>query len=126
LPQSHRNKHIVSPRGFRSANLVLPIIVGGIGIGICVVPLTLSAIAGVGFDRIGPVSALTLMLQSLGGPLVLAVIQAVITSRTLYLGGTTGPVRFMNDAQLHALVLAILFIFQKGEESYHYFACKII
>jgi hypothetical protein len=49
------------------------------------------------------VSAMTLMLQSLGGPLVLAVIQAVITSRTLYLGGTTGPVKFMNDAQLQAL-----------------------
>src|SRR5580693_6000210 len=84
-------------------NLVVPIVVGGIGIGMVVVPLTLAAIAGVGFDRIGPVSALTLMLQSLGGPLVLAVIQAVITSRTLYLGGTTGPVKFMNDAQLHAL-----------------------
>jgi EmrB/QacA subfamily drug resistance transporter len=84
-------------------NLVLPIVIGGIGIGMAVVPLTLSAIAGVGFDRIGPVSALTLMLQSLGGPLVLAVIQAVITSRTLYLGGTTGPVKFMNTAQLHAL-----------------------
>jgi EmrB/QacA subfamily drug resistance transporter len=84
-------------------NLVVPIVVGGIGIGVVSVPLTLSAIAGVGFDRIGPVSAVTLMLQSLGGPLVLAVIQAVITSRTLYLGGTTGPVKFMNDAQLHAL-----------------------
>jgi EmrB/QacA subfamily drug resistance transporter len=84
-------------------NLVVPIVVGSIGIGIVFVPLTLAAIAGVGFDRIGPVSALTLMLQSLGGPLVLAVIQAVITSRTLYLGGTTGPVKFMNDAQLHAL-----------------------
>src|ERR1700758_2300603 len=84
-------------------NLVLPIVVGGIGIGMAVVPLTLAAIAGVGFDRIGPVSAIALMLQSLGGPLVLAVIQAVITSRTLYLGGTTGPVKFMNDAQLHAL-----------------------
>ncbi len=84
-------------------NLVVPIVVGSIGIGIVFVPLTLSAIAGVGFDRIGPVSAITLMLQSLGGPLVLAVIQAVITSRTLYLGGTTGPVKFMNDAQLHAL-----------------------
>jgi EmrB/QacA subfamily drug resistance transporter len=84
-------------------NLVMPIVVGGIGIGMVTVPLMLSAIAGVGFDRIGPVSALTLMLQSLGGPLVLAVIQAVITSRTLYLGGTTGPVKFMNDAQLHAL-----------------------
>jgi EmrB/QacA subfamily drug resistance transporter len=84
-------------------NLVLPIVVGGIGIGMAVVPLTLSAIAGVGFDRIGPVSAVTLMLQSLGGPLVLAVIQAVITSRTLYLGGTTGPVKFMSDVQLQAL-----------------------
>ena len=35
--------------------------------------------------------AIALMLQSLGGPVVLAIIQAVITSRTLYLGGTTGP-----------------------------------
>ncbi|BBX66293.1 putative MFS-type transporter EfpA [Mycobacterium saskatchewanense] len=84
-------------------NLVLPVIVGGIGIGICVVPLTLSAIAGVGFDQIGPVSAIALMLQSLGGPLVLAVIQAVITSRTLYMGGTTGPVKSMNEMQLRAL-----------------------
>ncbi|OBJ71318.1 MFS transporter, partial [Mycobacterium sp. 1274756.6] len=84
-------------------DLVVPITVGGIGIGAIVVPLTLSAIAGVGFDQIGPVSAIALMLQNLGGPLVLAVIQAVITSRTLYLGGITGPVKDMNDAQLHAL-----------------------
>jgi EmrB/QacA subfamily drug resistance transporter len=84
-------------------SLAVLIVVGSIGIGMVVVPLTLSAIAGVGFDRIGPVSAIALMLQSLGGPLVLAVIQAVITSRTLYLGGTTGPVKFMNHAQLHAL-----------------------
>ncbi|MGV0834808.1 MFS transporter [Mycolicibacterium thermoresistibile] len=84
-------------------NLVLPIVVGGIGIGVIVVPLTVSAIAGVGFDQIGPVSAIALMLQNLGGPLVLAVIQAVITSRTLYLGGTTGPVHNMDAAQLHAL-----------------------
>lgn len=84
-------------------NLVIPIVVGGIGIGMVVVPLTLSAIAGVEIDKIGPVSAIVLMLQSLGGPLVLSVIQAVITSRTLYLGGTTGPVRFMNDLQIHAL-----------------------
>jgi EmrB/QacA subfamily drug resistance transporter len=84
-------------------NLVLPIVVGGIGIGMATVPLMLSAIAGVGFDRIGPVSAIALMLQSLGGPLVLAVIQAVITSRTLYLGGSTVPVKFMNNLQLQAL-----------------------
>ncbi|MGH3959207.1 MFS transporter [Mycobacterium sp.] len=84
-------------------NLVIPIVVGGVGIGMIGVPLTLSAIAGVGFDRIGPTSAIALMLQNLGGPVVLAVIQAVITSRTLYLGGTNGPVKFMNAAQLHAL-----------------------
>jgi hypothetical protein len=84
-------------------NLVLPITVGGFGIGMIVVPLTVSAIAGVGFDQIGPVSAIALMLQNLGGPVVLAVIQAVITSRTLYLGGTTGPVKNMDSFQLHAL-----------------------
>ena len=84
-------------------NLVLPITIGGLGIGMIVVPLMISAIAGVGFDQIGPVSAIALMLQNLGGPVVLAVIQAVITSRTLYLGGTTGPVKDMNAAQMHAL-----------------------
>jgi EmrB/QacA subfamily drug resistance transporter len=84
-------------------DLVMPIVIGGFGIGMIVVPLTVSAIAGVGLDRIGPVSAIALMLQNLGGPVVLAIIQAVITSRTLYLGGTTGPVKNMDSAQLHAL-----------------------
>jgi MFS family permease len=84
-------------------NLVLPLMVGAIGLGMIGVPLGLSLIASVGFDRIGPVSAIAVMLQSLGGPLVLAGIQAVITSRTLHLGGTNGPVKFMNAAQLHAL-----------------------
>jgi EmrB/QacA subfamily drug resistance transporter len=84
-------------------NLVLPIVVGGIGIGMIGVPLGLSLIASVGVDRIGPTSAIALMLRSLGGPVVLAVIQAVITSRTLHLGGTSGPVKFMNAAQLYAL-----------------------
>jgi MFS family permease len=84
-------------------DLVMLITVGGIGIGMIIIPLALSAIAGVGFDRIGPTSAITLMLQNLGGPVVLAIIQAVITSRTLYLGGTTGPVKNMNKVQLHAL-----------------------
>jgi hypothetical protein len=44
-----------------------------------------------------------MMLQGLGGPVVLAVIQAAITSRTLYLGGNNGPAKLMNAAQLHAL-----------------------
>jgi hypothetical protein len=63
----------------------------------------LSVVAGVDFDRIGPVSAIALMLQNLGGPLMLAIVQAVIISRTLHLGGTTGPVANMGAAQLHAL-----------------------
>jgi hypothetical protein len=84
-------------------NLVLPLAVGAIGLGMINVPLALSLIASVGFDRIGPTSAIALMMQNLGGPVVLVVIQAVITSRTLQLGGTNGPVKFMNAAQLHAL-----------------------
>ena len=84
-------------------NFVALIVLGGFGMGVIVVPLTLSAIAGVGFDQIGPTSAIALMLQSLGGPIVLAIIQAVITSRTLYLGGTNAPVKVMNPAQIAAL-----------------------
>jgi EmrB/QacA subfamily drug resistance transporter len=84
-------------------NLVVPLIIGGIGIGVANVPLGLSVIAGVSADRIGPTSAVALMLLYLGGPLVMAVIQAVVTSHTLSLGGTNGPVKSMNSAQLHAL-----------------------
>ena len=65
--------------------------------------LPLCAVAEVGPQEIGPVSSITLMVQNLGGPVVLVVIQAVQTSRTLYLGGTTGPVKDMTPAQLDAL-----------------------
>ena len=86
-------------------NLVLPITVGGFGIGMIVVPLTVSAIAAVSFSDIGPVSAIALMLQNLGGPVVLAIIQAVITSRMLFMDPSTRDVKVadMTDAQLHAL-----------------------
>lgn len=84
-------------------DLVLPIIVGGFGIGVISVILPLCAVADVGHREIGPVSAITLMAQNLGGPLVLVVIQAVQISRTLYLGGTTGPISGMTAAQLDAL-----------------------
>jgi hypothetical protein len=84
-------------------NLVLPLVVGGVGIGLVNLPLMLSAIASVGDDRIGPTSAIALMLSTLGGPVVLVAIQAVITSRTLSLGGINGPAKFMDAAQLHAL-----------------------
>ncbi len=84
-------------------DLVVPIVVGGFGIGVISVILPLCAVAEVGPREIGPVSAITLMVYNLGGPLMLVVIQAVQTSRTLYLGGTTGPVKDMTPAQLDAL-----------------------
>jgi EmrB/QacA subfamily drug resistance transporter len=84
-------------------DLLVPIVLGGFGIGMISVILPLCAVAGVGPREIGPVSAITLMVQNLGGPVVLVAIQAVQTSRTLYLGGTTGPVKDMTDAQLDAL-----------------------
>jgi EmrB/QacA subfamily drug resistance transporter len=84
-------------------DLLLPILIGGFGIGVISVILPLCAVAEVGPSEIGPVSAITLMVQNLGGPVVLVVIQAVQVSRTLYLGGTTGPVADMTPAQLDAL-----------------------
>src|SRR6202035_5369312 len=44
-------------------NLIVPVVIAGIGIGMIVVPVALSAIAGVCFDQIGPTSAIALMLQ---------------------------------------------------------------
>jgi EmrB/QacA subfamily drug resistance transporter len=84
-------------------NLMLPIVFGAVGLGMISVPLGLSLIASVGVDRIGPASAIAVMLQSIGAPLVLIAIQGVVTSRTLHLGGVNGPVKGMNAAQLHAL-----------------------
>lgn len=84
-------------------HLVLPITIGAAGLGLVSVPLGLSLIASVGVDRIGPTSAIAVMLQNLAGPIVLVLIQVVITSRALQLGGTTGPVDAMNDAQLLAM-----------------------
>jgi EmrB/QacA subfamily drug resistance transporter len=84
-------------------NLALPIVVGAVGLGMISVPLGLSMMASVGADRIGPASAVAVMLQNLGGPLVLVAIQVAITTRTLRLGGTSGPVKAMDAAQLHAL-----------------------
>lgn len=84
-------------------DLLAPLVVGGFGIGVISVILPLCAVADVGPTEIGPVSSITLMVQNLGGPVVLVAIQAVQTSRTLYLGGTTGPVADMTPSQLDAL-----------------------
>lgn len=84
-------------------NLVVPLVIAALGIGVINVALSLSVIAGVGSDRIGPTAAISMMMQILGGPLLLGVVQVVISSRTLSLGGTTGPVTSMNADQLHAV-----------------------
>lgn len=84
-------------------NLIVPLIIAAIGIGIVNVPLSLSVIASVGVDRIGPATAIAMMLQALGAPLVLGFIQVVVMSRTRSLGGTNGPLKSMNPTQLNAL-----------------------
>lgn len=84
-------------------DLFMPVVVGGVGIGVISVILPLCLLANVAPRDIGPLSSVTLMVFNLGGPLVLVVVQAVQTSRTLYLGGTTGPVKDMSPAQLDAL-----------------------
>jgi len=84
-------------------DLVVPMAIGAAGLGLINVPLGLSLIASVGVDRIGPTSALAVMVQSLGGPLVLAAVQVVITAETLRNGGATGPVSALTETQLEAL-----------------------
>lgn len=85
------------------ANLFVPVIGIGFGVGLAVVPLPLCAIAGVGPTEIGPLAAIAQVAQTLGGPLGLAVIGAMATSKTLSLGGHSGPASEMNPAQLAAL-----------------------
>ena len=58
---------------------MLPIVLGGIGLGMIGLPLSLALIASVDADRIGPASAVSVMLRSLGGPLVLGFVQIAIT-----------------------------------------------
>jgi EmrB/QacA subfamily drug resistance transporter len=86
-------------------NLILPIVAGAIGINMILVPLGLALVGSVGPAEIGPTGAIIVMLQSLGGPVLLVIIQLVITLRTRHLGGTDGPVRDMTAAQLRALDL---------------------
>lgn len=90
-------------------DIFLPVIGIGFGVGLALVPLPLCAVAGVGSSEIGPLTAIALVAQTLGGPLALAVIGALVTSRTLSLGGTTGPANLMNDSQLDALSSGYMF-----------------
>lgn len=80
----------------------LPVVIIGFGVGFAVIPLTLSVVAGVGPTEIGPLTALAQVAQNLGGAIGLVIVGALVTSRALSLGGTTGPVEDMNPAQLAA------------------------
>nr|WP_240945255.1 MFS transporter [Rhodococcus sp. HNM0569] len=86
-----------------AANLFVPIIAIGFGVGLAVVPLPLCAIAGIRETEIGPLAAVAQVVQTLGGPLSLAVIGAMATSRTLSLGGVSGKVADMTPDQVSAL-----------------------
>jgi EmrB/QacA subfamily drug resistance transporter len=85
-------------------DLFVPIIVGGFGIGVIAVILPLCALADLGPSEFGPVSAITLMVMNLGGPMVLVVIQAVQTSRTLYLEKTTNPAYALDHGYTYSLL----------------------
>ncbi|MFV9431093.1 MFS transporter [Rhodococcus sp. 5G237] len=82
--------------------LFVLVLVVGFGVGLAVVPLPLCAISGVGPHEIGPLSAIAQVAQTLGGPVGLGVIGAMATSRTMSLGGVSGTVADMTDAQLVA------------------------
>ena len=57
-------------------DLLIPILIIGAGIGIVLIPLTLSVVAGVTPDEVGPLTATSLVCQTLGGPLGLAGVTA--------------------------------------------------
>ncbi len=78
------------------------VLVVGFGVGLAVVPLPLCAVAGVGPHEIGPLSAIAQVAQTLGGPVGLGIIGSLATSRALSLGGTSGPIATMTDAQIAA------------------------
>lgn len=82
--------------------LFVLVLVVGFGVGLAVVPLPLCAIAGVGSHEIGPLSAIAQVAQTLGGPVGLGIIGAMATSKTLSLGGTSGAVADMTEAQIAA------------------------
>ncbi|WP_051997925.1 MFS transporter [Gordonia otitidis] len=83
-------------------SIAIPVVVIGVGVGFAVIPLTLSVVAGVGPNEIGPLTALAQVAQNLGGAIGLVAVGALVTSRALSLGGTTAPVETMNAAQLDA------------------------
>lgn len=84
-------------------NLFALVVAVGFGVGLAVVPLPLCAIAGVGPHEIGPLAAIAQVAQTLFGPVGLAIVGAMATSKTLSLGGISGVAVYMTPDQLSAL-----------------------
>lgn len=57
--------------------LLPPILIIGVGTGAVLIPLTLSVVAGVTPDQVGPLTATSLVSQTIGGPLGLAAASGV-------------------------------------------------
>lgn len=85
------------------ADLFPPMIFIGIGVGLVSIALTLSAVAGVKPLEVGPLTAISLVAQTLGGPIGLTFAGAIAQQHTLRNGGADIAITAMNDAQLHAL-----------------------
>ena len=85
------------------ANIFPPTLVIGYGVGLVSIALTLSVVAGVKPIDVGPLTAISLVAQTLGGPIGLAFAGALAQSYTRHLGGADIPITAMNDTQLHAL-----------------------
>ncbi|WP_323374234.1 MFS transporter [Corynebacterium pygosceleis] len=69
-------------------DLLLPILIIGFGIGVVLIPLTLSVVAGVKPMDVGPLTATSLVSQTLGGPLGLAAVTAFAEYRARSILGT--------------------------------------
>ncbi|MCU1647264.1 MAG: transporter [Nocardia sp.] len=80
-----------------------PVLIIGFGFGFAVIPLTLSAIAGVEATDIGPLTALAQVAQNLGGAVGLVSVGAIVSSRILSEGGSNATLANPSADQLHAL-----------------------
>ncbi|MBT1192582.1 MFS transporter [Rhodococcus kroppenstedtii] len=85
------------------SDLFLPIGGIGFGVGLAVIALPLCAIAQVRAENIGPLTAISLVAQNLGGPLGLAVVSAMAAAKTMSLGGVTGSAVSMTEEQVRVL-----------------------
>ncbi|WP_051406878.1 MFS transporter [Nocardia sp. CNY236] len=79
------------------------VIAVGFGVGLAMVPLTLSVVAGVGATEIGPLTALAQVAQNLGGALGLVAVGAVVTSQTGSSGGPTAGVSDLSPSEIQVL-----------------------